>query len=163
MGRKKMSSKVNTGCFRGTLCCLLVFVVFFFQVQAQWVYKVKDSEEDENIKDVMTNIDDVDDSSGFFVPLDDVLMHNVKRYFLRAPWMSVPLIPRNFERREEAPRMTLMSAPFDENFKKAEGRTLLSASFDKAEGRTPWISMLETPVKRDFKKMDGKLRILKHS
>ena len=94
--------------------------------------------------------------------------------------MSVPLIPRNFERREEAPQMTLMSAPFDENFKKsegrtlmsapfdenfkkAEGRTLMSAPFDKAEGRTPWISMLETPVKRDFKKMDGKLRILKHN
>ena len=76
--------------------------------------------------------------------------------------MSVPLIPRNIERREEASHMTLMSAPFDENFKKAEGRTLMSAPFDKAEGRTPWISMLETPVKRDFKKMDGKLRILKH-
>ena len=56
--------------------------------------------------------------------------------------MSVPLIPRNLERREE----TLMSAPFA-----------------KAEGRTPWVSMLETPVKRDFKKMDGKLRILKHN
>ena len=82
------------------------------------------------------------------------------RYFLRAPWMSVPLIPRNFERREEAPQM---SAPFDENFKKAEGRTLMSAPFDKAEGRTPWVSMLEPPVKRDFKKMDGKLRILKHN
>ena len=77
--------------------------------------------------------------------------------------MSVPLIPGNFERREEAPQMTLMSAPFDENFKKSEGRTLMSAPFDKAEGRTPWISMLETPVKRDFKKMDGKLRILKHN
>ena len=60
--------------------------------------------------------------------------------------MSVPLIPRNIERREEASHMTLMSAPFD-----------------KAEGRTPWVSMLETPVKRDFKKMDGKLRILKHN
>ena len=87
----------------------------------------------------------------------------ILRYFLRAPWMSVPLIPRNIERREEAPQKTLMSAPFEENFKKAEGRTLLSAPFDKAEGRTPWVSMLETPVKRDFKKMDGKLRILKHN
>ena len=87
----------------------------------------------------------------------------ILRYFLRAPWMSVPLIPRNLERREETPQMTLMSAPFDENFKKAEGRTLMSAPFDKAEGRTPWVSMLETPVKRDFKKMDGKLRILKHN
>ena len=53
--------------------------MYVYQVQAQWVYKVKDSEEDENIKDVMTNIDDVDDSSVFFVPLDDVSMHNVKR------------------------------------------------------------------------------------
>ena len=102
----------------------------------------------------------------------------MSRYFLRAPWMSVPLIPRNFERREEAPQMTLMSAPFDENFKKLEGRTLMSPPFDenfkkaegsmsapfaKAEGRTPWVSMLENPVKRDFKKMDGKLRILKHN
>ena len=50
--------------------------MYVYQVQAQWVYKVKDSEEDENIKNVMTN---VDDTSGFFVPLDDVLMHNVKR------------------------------------------------------------------------------------
>ena len=73
--------------------------------------------------------------------------------------MSVPLIPRNLERREE----TLMSAPFDENFKKSEGRTLVSAPFAKAEGMTPWVSMVETPVKRDFKKMDGKLRILKHN
>ena len=54
--------------------------MYVYQVQAQWVYTVKDPKEDENIKDVMTNIiDDVDDSSGFFVPLDDVLMHNVKR------------------------------------------------------------------------------------
>ena len=53
--------------------------MYAYQVQAQWVYTVKDPKEDENIKDVMTNIDDVDDSSGFFVLLDDVLMHNMKR------------------------------------------------------------------------------------
>ena len=53
--------------------------MYVYQVQAQWVYTTKDPEEDENIKDIMTNVDDVDDTSGFFVPLDDVSMHNVKR------------------------------------------------------------------------------------
>ena len=69
----------------------------------------------------------------------------IPRYFWRAPWMSVPIGQGNFQRTEEAPQMDLLVPPFKEDF--------------KGEVGTPWMTGL---LKRNFKKMDGRIRILKH-
>ena len=63
----------------------------------------------------------------------------IPRYFWRAPWMSVPIGQGNFQRTD------LLVPPFKEDF--------------KGEVGTPWMTGL---LKRNFKKMDGRIRILKH-
>ena len=55
--------------------------------------------------------------------------------------MSIPCAQRNFKR-------AVLASPLKEHFKQAE--------------RYPWIRMSVHPVKRSFKKMDGRMRILKH-
>ena len=64
------------------------------------------------------------------------------RYFWRAAWMSVPIAWGNFQRKAEAPQMDVLFPPFKEDFKDEAG--------------SPWV------IKRNYKKMDGRMRILKH-
>ena len=58
--------------------------------------------------------------------------------------MSVPITQRNFQRTEEAPQMDFSFSPFKGDFKDEVVRMLVAG-----------------PVKRNYKKMDGRMRILK--
>jgi len=141
-----MTFKVSTGPVYFLLSC----TVFLSQVQTQWVYTTVDEVPEEDMNKVERvaligpeDIDiDIDDAPGLIVPFDDA-MHKVKRYFWRAPWMSVPFPQkRNYKRDVMAPPLHLQQA---------------------AAERYPWIRMsVNNPVKRSGKKMDGRMRILKH-